>query len=232
MKKIAFSFISLIICLIAFIWISELTTVSIEMQKDIQDIKSEIEIVKEEMPEREIVYVETRILTADEYKEEKNKQAESAPEIVTETFDEGLHHMYTKEDVTVLTNMLLGEASSVPELFINGRTISTKCQQAAVIWTVLNRYDEGKYDSIEAVVKAPGQYHGYNESNQIDPELRDLVIDVLDRWVREKCGETDVGRVLPSDYIYFGGDGTYNYFRNTFELGSYWTWEYPDPYAN
>lgn len=138
---------------------------------------------------------------------------------------------YTQEDAIALAKMAYGEAGGVPDLKIGDQVISPKCQQAATMWTVLNRYDMGGMDSVYAVVVNPGAYHGYWESNPVTDDLLDLAIDVLNRWTRERLGETDVGRVLPAGYIYFGGDGTYNYFRNEYEGGTRWTWDYGDPYA-
>lgn len=139
--------------------------------------------------------------------------------------------LYTEDDVIAAAKMVKGEAPWVPEIKIGDKVISTKCQQAATIWTALNRYDMGGFSSIKAVIANPGAYYGYSEWNTIDDELLNLARDVLDRWNREKNGETDVGRVLPADYIYFHGDGTYNYFRNEFEGGTRWAWDYGDPYA-
>lgn len=138
---------------------------------------------------------------------------------------------YTQEDAIALAKMAYGEAGGVPDLKIGDQIISPRCQQAATMWTVLNRYDMGGMDSVYAVVVNPGAYHGYWESNPVTDDLLDLAIDVLNRWTRERLGETDVGRVLPAGYIYFGGDGTYNYFRNEYEGGTRWTWDYGDPYA-
>ena len=139
--------------------------------------------------------------------------------------------LYTEDDVIAAAKMVWGEAGAVPDIKNGSAVISTKCQQAATIWTALNRYDMGGFSSIKAVIANPGAYHAYFESNPVTDELVDLARDVLDRWNREKNGETDVGRVLPADYIYFHGDGTYNYFRNEFEGGTRWAWDYGDPYA-
>lgn len=139
--------------------------------------------------------------------------------------------LYTEDDVIAAAKMVWGEAGAVPDIKNGNVVISTKCQQAATIWTALNRYDMGGFNSIKAVIANPGAYHAYFESNPATDELVELARDVLDRWNREKNGETDVGRVLPADYIYFHGDGTHNYFRNEFEGGTRWTWDYGDPYA-
>lgn len=139
--------------------------------------------------------------------------------------------LYTEDDVIAAAKMVWGEAGAVPDIKNGNAVISTKCQQAATIWTALNRYDMGGFNSIKAVIANPGAYHAYFESNPATDELVELARDVLDRWNREKNGETDVGRVLPADYIYFHGDGTHNYFRNEFEGGTQWAWDYGDPYA-
>lgn len=139
--------------------------------------------------------------------------------------------LYTEDDVIAAAKMVWGEAGAVPDIKNGNTVVSTKCQQAATIWTALNRYDMGGFNSIKAVIANPGAYHAYFESNPATDELVELARDVLDRWNREKNGETDVGRVLPADYIYFHGDGTHNYFRNEFEGGTRWAWDYGDPYA-
>lgn len=138
---------------------------------------------------------------------------------------------YTDDDAIALAKMLYGEARGVRELETAAGVVSGKCQQAAVIWTVLNRYDAGFADSIKSVVVAPHQYYGYLESNPVDDELLDLVYDVLDRWNNEHNGETNVGRVLPSDYMWFHGDGQHNHFRNKYRGGSHWDWTLEDVYA-
>lgn len=138
--------------------------------------------------------------------------------------------LYTDEDAAVLAKMLWGEARGVGVLEVGGTYVSGECQQAAVIWTALNRYDAGYGSSITAVVTAPKQFRGYRESNPVDDELLGLVIDVLDRWNREKHGETHVGRVIPSDYMWFGGDGDYNYFRNEYYGKTNWDWSLEDIY--
>lgn len=102
-------------------------------------------------------------------------------------------------------------------------------QQAGVVWCILNRCDAWGA-SIREVVTAPGQFHGYSKSHPVLPELYDMAADVMYRWEREKLGERNVGRVLPSDYLWFGGDGRVNHFRNKFTGGTKWDWSMPNPY--
>lgn len=195
-------------------------------------VKREADAMEERAAARAMVDREEDILIAEkepedtlcmEIDEEEEKEKEAKYE---EWVDP-----YTKEDVIAAAKLLWGEARGVPDLVIGDRVISSECQQAAVLWTVLNRYDAGYGDSVTAVITAPGQYHGYSESNPVDSDLLDLTIDVLNRWTHEKWDGDSIGRVLPEDYLWFHGDGTYNYFRNEFESNSYWTWELFDPYT-
>ena len=48
----------------------------------------------------------------------------------------------------------------------------------------------------------------------------------------EKAGMTDVGRTLPSNYLYYGGDGKHNYFRTEWKGGTRWNYSLPSPYEN
>lgn len=185
------------------------------LNTEIDELNKKIDILTESIEEKEIVVYESAIVLED--KPEYHIEA---------TYPE----LYTDEDIIVLTKMIWGEARGVGELNVGGRCVSSKCQQAAVIWTVLNRYDAGYSDSISRVVTAPNQFVGYRESNPVDEELMDLVKDVLDRWNNEKHGETDVGRVLPADYLWFRGDGKYNHFRNSYNGGTRWNWEMEDIY--
>ena len=141
--------------------------------------------------------------------------------------------LWTEPDAIALAKMLYGEARGVAALDIwDGRTVSGDAQKAACVWTVLNRYDAGFEESIYEVVTAYDQYHGYKRSHPIDEDLLELVYDVLDRWNREKHGETDVGRVIPADYYWFKGDGEHNWFMNEYRSRKYWSWSLEDVYGD
>ena len=123
--------------------------------------------------------------------------------------------------------------------FGESRGVESITEQAAVMWCVLSRSDSEGYGmgvSIEYVVTFPHQFQGYAESNPvIDDFGRDLVElaeDVLTRWMREKDGQANVGRVLPNDYLWFEGDGETNYFRNAYRGGTIWDWSLPSPYES
>ena len=135
-------------------------------------------------------------------------------------------------------NSINNETHSDPSPYFIAKTVwgeargCSKLQQAAVIWCILNRVDhESMPNNIIAVVTQPGQFDGYNPNNPVTDDIYELTIDVIHRWNREKNGETDVGRVLPKDYIYFRGDGVNNIFRNAYTGGDIWNWRLGDPYA-
>lgn len=103
-------------------------------------------------------------------------------------------------------------------IYSESRGIYSQTEQACVAWTILNRVDAG-YGSIYAVITAPNQFAYVPSAPTVDDYGRDLVAlaqDVLDRWYREKAGETNVGRVLPQGYLWYHGDGVHNYFRNEY----------------
>ena len=132
----------------------------------------------------------------------------------------------TDAEVEMVAKTIWGEA----------RGIESRMEQAAVAWTICNRADaEGK--TIAEVVKTPYQFYYGSDFPTVDDEGRDLVElarDVLTRWSREKHGEVDVGRVLPAEYLWFGGDGIRNHFRDSFDMyeANYWDWSLPNPYEN
>ena len=135
--------------------------------------------------------------------------------------------LYSDEDAVALAKTVWGEARGVKD---NG-IVSGDCQRAAVVWCVLNRYDAGFEDSIFEVITAEDQFHGYRADYPVEEDLLELVYDVLDRWNAEQHGEIDVGRVLPAEYMWFGGDGNFNRFRDAWKGGNKWDWSLADPYA-
>ena len=103
---------------------------------------------------------------------------------------------------------------------------------AATFWNVLNRYDAKYAKSIYGVVTAKGQYHGYKTYHPVRDDIYELCIDVIARWVAEKEGASEVGRILPSDYFWFYGDGRHNHYRNVYKSSAKWDWSLPTPYAD
>lgn len=112
-------------------------------------------------------------------------------------------------------------------------------ERAAVIWCILNRVDHN-YDTavcgeelakyISQTTKSPDQF-AYCYSSSIFTGTEEISVDVLIRWMLEKYGY-ESGRVLPSNYRYFGGHSGHNHFRTTYNTrkATYWDWSLPDPY--
>lgn len=131
---------------------------------------------------------------------------------------------YTATDATMMAKVM----------FCESRGIKSKTEIACIGWTILNRVDAG-YGSIYKVITAPNQFaYRSNASTTSDYgyDLVALATDVLDRWSREKAGQTSVGRVLPKGYLWYAGDGRHNYFRNQYKNGTRWNYSLPSPYES
>ena len=127
---------------------------------------------------------------------------------------------YTYEDIDAIATVLYNEA----------RGVKSDTEKACVAWTILNRVDAG-YGSIIEVATAENQF-AYAQIDHIPDEIYTIAADVVVRWSCERSGTTDVGRVLPEDYLWFFGDGTHNYFRNEYKSKSYWDYSLESPYKN
>ena len=136
-----------------------------------------------------------------------------------------------ERDVIMVAQMMFGECACV----------TSTTERAACAWTVCNRVDDvngiGYWPStIAAVIAQPTAFYGYSPDNPIYKELFDLAKDVLWRWNLEKAGYTDIGRVLPEEYVYFCSDGTgrHNVFRDewTSSAANKWDWSLPSPYES
>ena len=126
-----------------------------------------------------------------------------------------------EEDVEMLARLIWGEA----------RGVDSTAQKAAVVWCVLNRVDASSFpDTIAGVVTQKHQFTGYSESFPVTEEFKEIAEDVLIRWYQEKVGAADVGRTLPSEYLFFVGDGVRNYFSIEWRSTDYFDWSLPSPY--
>lgn len=123
----------------------------------------------------------------------------------------------------MLANLIWGEA----------RGIESDTEKAAVVWCVLNRVDSPNYpDTIAEVVTQRHQFSGYRATYPAPDEFKALAEDVLTRWNAEKNGGTDVGRVLPREYVFFTGDGVRNNFTVEWLSAETWDWSLPSPYES
>lgn len=126
-------------------------------------------------------------------------------------------------EINMIAQMMYGEC--------RGDWIPTS-EKAACAWVVCNRADAWDI-TITQVVTAPYQFSGYKSSNPVTDELYRLAEDVLTRWYQEKSGESDVGRVIPADYLWFTGNGKKNFFRNSYAKPyDIWDFSMESPYGD
>lgn len=129
---------------------------------------------------------------------------------------------YTEEDIINIAKVMYSEC----------RGVKSVTEQACVAWTILNRVDDKPGATIYEVITNPGAFV-FLKSAPVWDNLYDLAEDVLQRWNAEKNGETDVGRVLPKEYRYFGSYKGGNRFRDKFSGDvNYWDYSLPSPYEN
>lgn len=117
-------------------------------------------------------------------------------------------------------------------IYKEARGINSTAHKAAVVWCVLNRFDTGKYgESIKAVITSKHQF-AWDPNTKVEDEFLELSNDILIRWLLEKEGFSNVGRVLPNDYLFFAGRNGLNYFRKNYHSKEYWDWSLQSPYEN
>lgn len=128
----------------------------------------------------------------------------------------------TNYEIELLAKTVWGEARG-----------TNKMEQSAVVWCILNRVDAG-WGTIAEVVTAPNQFHGYSSNFPVTDEIRELVEDVIARWKMEKVCGGNVGRTLPSNYLFFRADSTglSNIFRTEWNRPyEVWDWDCWNPYS-
>ena len=161
----------------------------------------------------------------------------SVPEVEEIVVEEPIVEM-TVEDVTVddpdILHLYNNEVAYIAKTVYGEARGCSKTEQAAVVWTILNRVDSDLAympDDIVSVVTQPEQYHGYNPNHPVTDEIVSLVEDVIGRWNDEKNGVENVGRVLPKNYLWFYGDGRHNHFTDAWRGGNKWDWSLESPYG-
>lgn len=183
-----------------------------ENKEVLEQIADELDVTKEEL------------LTETNRADELNKSLSDANEIIEALKDEkyNIGYTVTNAEINMIAKTVWGEARGC-----------SKLQQSGVVWCILNRVDNGYWgDTVAEVVKAPGQFHGYSSDSPVDDDIKLLVQDVVARWQLEKLGYGDVGRTLPSRFLYFASNdkGT-NTFRTQAGSGERWDWSWGDPYS-
>lgn len=214
-KRLFDKYADTVIYILMLVVLATLVCTTVEMKKEVRALEDRVSELTE-------ACVELQDEVRNAHREPENGLQTPSREVVAK---EPEKKFYTDADAVALAQVAWGEARGVPALETVEGSVSTKCQQAAVMWTVLNRFDAGYSDTILSTVSAANQFHGYNKNHPVEDDLLALAYDVLDRWNREKNGETDIFRELPSDYFWFYGDGKHNHFRNKYSGGERYNWE-------
>lgn len=161
-----------------------------------------------ELPEPEYISADAMVLSRAEAPEHANSGLATY-----ETFEEALER--TKAAVPDELAELAGRA-----IWGEAGGIQDEAQRAAVVWCACNRADA--WDMEIGEVLTVDQFHGLAIKGEVPPQHVELARDVLARWTLEAEDWQDVGRVLPSQYLYFEGDGRVNHFSTEYGGGEYW----------
>lgn len=105
---------------------------------------------------------------------------------------------------------------------------TVELERAAVVWTIVNRCDDGELNAevLFAAATAENQFAWFGEVSEVFPGCREVAVDVLCRVVLlehlvalghdSQAAAEMVGKL--HDCRWFGGDGEHNYFRETYEI--------------
>ena len=227
--------LKLYIIVLLFIIYSVLAATSISTVDKLDNLEQEMSIAREELSNAKenadiLMYenssmkttingLNTELENAHNEIDNLNTELLTAYERIVDMQNTGILIYFTEEEVDVISKTVWGEAKGL-----------NKLEQSAVVWCILNYVDAG-YGSIVEATTYPNRFLGYNPDFPVTDEIKVLVEDVLVRWQVEKLCDGDVGRTLPSDYLWFYGDGKHNYFRNSYNgEHNIWNWDCWNPY--
>lgn len=174
--------------------------------------------------------ITSAISEVQEISEKKVKYSPSEADIFMMTLDDAMkeelvREILTESDEVLLAKMLYGEDRENPTYM-----------RAAVIWCVYNRMDANKKPISENVNQAI--FPGYMPGNPVKQWAIDIVRDVTIRYLLEQNGFTDVGRVLPKEYMWYEQlEGHRDHvFKTTIKISDpeckRWDWSLPSPYKD
>lgn len=136
--------------------------------------------------------------------------------VAPKTYRDGLYTPKSQQDalntaMEAIPDELVAEAALLAWGEYSG---SDYAQRTAPIWCACNRADAWG-QTLEDVMHSDA-FHGLLTEREVPAEWYDLARETLARWELEKLGYIDVGRTLPSEYLYFGGNGEYNTYRTEY----------------
>lgn len=130
------------------------------------------------------------------------------PSSPQEAEEEATEPPYTEQDITMLAQMVWGEARGC-----------AKAEQALCVWTVINRLEDGRFGkTLQEVLTKPYQFAGYSPNNPATDEIRMTVEDALAAWARGETAPALPPYAETGGYLYFtgsrGDDGQlHNFFK-------------------
>ena len=234
-KKFTIAFIVAVFVFTLFLPVGVVTAVDEENEKieiDLENNQLEVTIqIQKIIIERLQKQIDELTLQL-EAQEQESIEIEQEP-IMTNYSDE-IQVQVTEEQKNKISDKveeLDNEIKMLAKLiYREARGINSTDQKAAVVWCVLNRVDNGNYgSSISKVITAKHQF-AWVPDTPVKDEFYELAKDVVTRWLLEKEGFEEVGRVLPKDYLYFAGRDGKNWFRKEYRSGNYWNWSEESPY--
>ena len=136
--------------------------------------------------------------------------------VAPQTYRDGLNTPKSQQDVLntameAIPDELVAEAALLAWGEYSGTDYA---QRTAPIWCACNRADAWGL-TLEEVMHSDA-FHGLLTKREVPAEWYDLARETLARWELEKMGYIDVGRTLPSEYLYFGGNGIVNVYRTEY----------------
>lgn len=136
--------------------------------------------------------------------------------VAPQTYRDGLHTPKSQQDVLNTTMAAIpDEPVAEAALLAWGEySGSDYAQRTAPIWCACNRADAWGM-TLEDVMHSDA-FHGLLTEREVPAEWYDLARETLARWELEKMGYIDVGRTLPSEYLYFSGNGAVNVYRTEY----------------
>jgi len=110
---------------------------------------------------------------------------------------------YTPDDVIMLAKTVWGEARGC-----------SPDEQALVVWTVLNRVDDGRFGAtIAKVITRRHQFKGYKKGHPVKREILAVVMREVQKWSRGEEPPLLPPYAKKAPYLYFSGRRGHNWFR-------------------
>ena len=137
------------------------------------------------------------------------------PDSVPSVYPTSLSTVVPQESINEDWQQSTDEATLVAQTIYGEARGCRREEQMLVAWCICNRADAYN-QSVEEVVTAPYQFTGYNPKNPVEPEHLEVATEVLKAWARGEKALVLPPYATTSEYLFFGGDGEHNWFREEF----------------